>query len=193
MIDFIDRVPAERRWIAALSAVGAANMALGTLVQTGVIRRLPDPPSDAFDSEKVLLSPQAFALGVPDAPVAMTGLLANIPLAFAGGARRGVEHPWLPVVIAAKAVVEVSVAAWYLVQMRTRLHTLCAYCLVGSTISAALAVLTMRDAARVLETPRARLVGAAAALGIGGIAFAAMTLIDSRHRARDGRMAPLGA
>lgn len=170
----------SRRWIIGLSTVGAANMTLGTLRQTGVIRHLPDPPLPGFDSNKVITSPQAFALGIPDAPVALSGLLANIPLALAGGRDRDERRPWLPVCIAAKAVVEVAVAGWYLVQMRTKLHAWCAYCLLGASVSALVAVLALREADAVLEPRRLRMAGAIGALLLAGAAFATMSFIDAR-------------
>lgn len=172
----------NRRWIIGLSAVGAANMTLGTLRQTGVISHLPDPPLPGFDSNKVMTSPQAFALGVPDAPIALSGLLANVPLALVGERDRARRRPWLPVGIAAKAVVEVAVAGWYLVQMRTRLHTWCAYCLLGASVSAAIAVLAVREADAALAPRGLRAAGAFGALLLAGAAFAAMTFIDERHQ-----------
>lgn len=176
----------SRHWVVALSAFGAANMALGSARQLGLIRHLPDPPLRGFDSNRVIVSPEAFALGIPDAPVAMAGMLANLPLAIAGGARRYARRPWLPVVIAAKSVVEVSVAAWYLVQMRTRLHTWCAYCLFGASINVLLAALTLREANAALESPRRRAAGALAYVAIAALAFGAMTLM-SRREPRDAR------
>ena len=173
-----------RRWIAGLSGVGAANMALGSARQLGLIGPLPDPPIRGFDSNAVILSPAAFALGIPDAPVAMTGLLANIPLALLGGRERSRTTPWLPIVIAAKAVVEVSVAAWYLVQMRTKVHAWCAYCLLGSTISATIAVLAIREASDALGGTSERIAGAVGAVLIAGLAFTAMSFLERRHSRR---------
>jgi uncharacterized membrane protein len=172
----------NHRWIIGLSLVGAANMGLGTLRQLGIIGRLPDPPIKGFDSDAVLLSAPAFALGVPDAPVAMVGLLANVPLALAGGSDRVQRAPWLPVLIASKTIVEVSVAGWYLVQMRTRLHAWCAYCLGSSAILAIIAALSAREASAALRTPRARTAFAAAAVLLGGCAVAVMSALDARRR-----------
>lgn len=173
-----------RDWIAALSAVGAANMALGSLRQLGVIQHLPDLPIRGFDSNAVIVSRPAFALGIPDAPVAFTGLVANIPLAFAGGPDRARTRPWIPLVVTAKAVVEASVAAWYLVQMRRQVHAWCAYCLLGASLSGAIAILASREALAVLEAPKARAVGVAGAALIATLTFSIMSLLDSRHRSK---------
>jgi uncharacterized membrane protein len=182
-----------RRGIAALSAVGAANMALGAMRQFGVIRHLPDPPIRGFDSNAVMMSRPAFAFGVPDTPIAAFGLLANIPLAIVGGRLRVRNRPWLPIAIAAKAVAEVAVAGWYLVQMRMSVHTWCAYCLMGASISASIAVLACREAASTLHSTGARVGGVTAALVIAGGAFAFMTALDrwqqGRHKRRLSRSA----
>jgi uncharacterized membrane protein len=174
-----------RRWMVGLSALGAVNMGLGTMRQLRLIRPLPDPPIGGFDSDKVLMSEAAFAFGVPDAPIAALGLLANIPLALAGGPNRYARAPLLPILIAAKAIVEVSVAGWYLVQMRTRMHAWCAYCLVGASINALLATLALREANAALRERRARIAAAVAAIAISGLSFVCMTLLDARHRRRE--------
>jgi uncharacterized membrane protein len=180
--DTDDDFVTTRRWIIGLSTLGAANMSVGALRQLGLIGDLPDPPIRGFDSNAVLMSPQAFVLGVPDAPVAALGLLANVPFSLAGGPRRQVREPLLPVTIAAKAIVEASVGVWYLVQMRTRLHMWCAYCLAGASINAAIAALALREARAALVTRRARAAGTLAAVAIAGLAFGVMTLVDARRR-----------
>jgi len=171
-----------RRWIAVLSGVGAANMTIASLRQLGVIHHLPDPPIAGFDSDAVVTSRAAYALGIPDGPIAALSLAANVPLALTGGRRRSRDVPWLPIVIAAKAVVEVSVGAWYLVQMRTRIHAWCAYCLVSTTILGCIAVLAMREADDALRRRHARALGAAGAVLLAAAAFAGMSLLDARRR-----------
>ena len=178
-----DDFVATRRWIAGLSGLGAANMAIGSLRQLGVIDHLPDPPLPGFDSDAVVTSKPAFALGVPDAPVAMVSLLANIPLAFLGGPARSRERPWIPIMFAAKAIADVSVAAWYLVQMRTRVHAWCAYCLLGATVSTAIAAFATREGCAALRTPGAKAGGLLGALIIASLAMGAMTVLESRQRA----------
>ena len=172
----------------ALSAVGAANMSLGALRQFGVISHLPDPPIRGFDSNAVITSGPAFALGVPDTPVAALGLVANVPLQLALRDDDAARRPWLPVAIAAKAVVEVAVSAWYLVQMRTRVHAWCAYCLAGASVNVAIAALTIPEAAAVLRTPRARGAAVLGAIVLAAAAVTGMTLLDARHRRRQAVM-----
>jgi uncharacterized membrane protein len=172
-----------RHWIAALSAVGAANMAVASLRQLGVVHHLPDPPIRGFDSDAVLLSQSAFVFGVPDAPIALGGFLANIPLALLGGTDRTRTRPWIPIVSAATAVAEVSVAAWDLVKRHTRVRSWCVYCLAGATLNGGIAILASREAASALRTPKARLACAAGAVIIAGLAIGFMSLLDARRRA----------
>jgi hypothetical protein len=40
----------RRRAIVGVSFFGMVNMAMLSLLQTGVVKHLPDPPSDSFDS-----------------------------------------------------------------------------------------------------------------------------------------------
>jgi len=56
----------RRRAIIGLSLVGAAAMTAVSLFQTGVVKHLPDPPLESFDSDKVNSSDTAYMLGVPD-------------------------------------------------------------------------------------------------------------------------------
>src|SRR5919201_619677 len=43
----------RRRAIVVVNLIGIATMALTTLLQTGIVRRLPDPPRGNFDTKKV--------------------------------------------------------------------------------------------------------------------------------------------
>ena len=61
----------HRRAVVGLSLVGMASMAATSLLQTGVIRHLPDPPLRGFNSDKVNLSQAAFPLGIPDGTLAL--------------------------------------------------------------------------------------------------------------------------
>jgi uncharacterized membrane protein len=173
-----------RRWIVGLSALGAANMTLGALRQFGVIRHLPDVSIRGFDSNFVITSGPAFVLGFPDAPLAVAGLAANIPLALLGGPDRARRVPWIPVMIAAKCVVEVSVAGWFLWQMKYRLHTWCAYCLLGASISTILAGLAANEARQALPARRTRLLGLAGMVLLGSATIGVLSLLEHRRTAR---------
>ena len=56
----------RRRGIIVLSLVGMASMTAVTLLQTGIVKHLPDPPVGNFDSDRVNSSDTAYRFGVPD-------------------------------------------------------------------------------------------------------------------------------
>jgi uncharacterized membrane protein len=135
-----------RRAVIGLSLVGIAAMTAVTLFQTGVIKHLPDPPIDGFNSDKVNSSDTAYALGVPDGALSLASLAANIPLAAFGGENRAAETPLIPIAAAAKASVEAAVAGWYFYQMPTKEKAWCGYCVVGAMINWGIAALTLMEA-----------------------------------------------
>jgi hypothetical protein len=83
----------RRRAIIGLSLAGMTAMAPVSLLQTGIVRHLPDPPIDGFDSDKANLSDVAYRLGTPDATLALASLAANLPLAAWGGRDRARRRP----------------------------------------------------------------------------------------------------
>ena len=64
----------KRRGIIALSLLGMGAMTAVTLLQTGIVKHLPDPPLPDFDSDKVNSSDTAYALGVPDGAMSLASL-----------------------------------------------------------------------------------------------------------------------
>jgi len=97
----------RRRWIIGLSMVTVAAGQMVTLYQTGIIKHLPDPPLDIFDSDKVDASDYGYKrLDTPDAgPMMITGAL-TATLAAAGGLHRADTMPWLPIAMGVKTVVD---------------------------------------------------------------------------------------
>ncbi len=142
----------RRRGIIGLSLVGMAAMTAVTLFQTGVVRHLPDPPVDGFDSDKVNSSDTAYALGVPDGALSLASLAANIPLAAFGRENRAEQMPLVPLAAAAKATVEAIVAGWYFYQMPTKEKAWCGYCIVGALTNWGIAALTLPEAKKALES-----------------------------------------
>ena len=144
----------RRRAIIGLSLLGMGAMTMVSLFQTGVIKHLPDPPIDGFDSDKVNSSETAYALGVPDGTLSLASLAANIPLAAFGGENRAEEQPIVPILAAGKAVVEALVAGWYFYQMVAVEKTLCGYCITGALANMGIAVLSLPEAIEALEMLR---------------------------------------
>ncbi|MGI8670571.1 MAG: vitamin K epoxide reductase family protein [Aridibacter sp.] len=136
----------KRRAIIGLSLLGIGAMTAVTLFQTGIIKHLPDPPLDSFDSDKVNSSDTAYALGTPDGTLSLASLAANIPLAAFGGANRAETMPLVPILSAAKSTVEAAVAGWYFYQMPAKEGKWCGYCITGALANFGIAALTIMEA-----------------------------------------------
>jgi hypothetical protein len=97
----------QRRKIAGLALAAAGSMGLISLYQTGIIKRLPDPPLPYFDSEKVNAGAEAYSrLSMPDAPIGLGSYAATLGLAAMGGENRAEEKPWIPLALAAKTLID---------------------------------------------------------------------------------------
>ena len=144
----------QRRVIIGLSLVGLGSMATTSLLQTGVLKHLPDPPLPGFDSDKVNLSEAAYPLGIPDGTIGVLSYAANLPLAAFGGAQRAREQPWLPLLAAAKAVVDAAIAGWYFYQMPACEKAWCIYCLTAQVASLGILALSLREAGQALAALR---------------------------------------
>jgi uncharacterized membrane protein len=136
----------RRRAIIGLSFAGMAAMGAVSLLQTGILRHLPDPPINGFDSDKVNSSETAYALGVPDGTLSLASLAANVPLTAWGGEDRAGVAPWLPVGFAMKAAIEAVTAGWYFYQMPAKQKAWCGYCIVGAAANLGIALLAIPEA-----------------------------------------------
>ncbi len=136
----------RRRAIVMWSLAGMAGMAAVSLLQTGVVRHLPDPPIRGFRSDDANLSEAAFQFGIPDGSLSLASLAVNIPLAALGGADRARRLPWVPVASAAKSAADAAGAGWYLYKMATRQEPWCAYCIASAVSSFVVLALTLPEA-----------------------------------------------
>lgn len=150
----IDRRLAGRRWTVGLSLVGMASMAAVSLLQTGLVKHLPDPPLPGFNSDKVNLSKAAFPLGIPDGTLGLLSFAANLPLAAWGPADRARRMPWLPVIATAKSLVDALVSAWYFYQMPAREKAWCGYCVVSAFANVGILVLSLPEGRRAFAALR---------------------------------------
>lgn len=98
----------RRRGVVGLSLAGMAAMGAVTLLQTGLVDHLPDPPIGGVDSDAANLSDEAFKAGVPDGPLALRSFAASAALATIGGEDRARERPAIPILAAAKS----AAGAW---------------------------------------------------------------------------------
>jgi uncharacterized membrane protein len=120
----------RRRGIAIVSLAGIGLMGLTSLLQMGVFRRLPDPPLERFETERVNLTDEAFSYGGPDSPVVITAHAVNMTLAAMGGADRARRRPIVPLLAGVLAGAQAAMAAKYLFhQMPYVDEAWCPYCI----------------------------------------------------------------
>ncbi len=121
------------------TAVAGAALALGTLVpvalyQTGVLRRLPDPPGAIFDSEWITSSKDAHPLGIPDALLGLGSYGATLGLLLAAP-KCGLVRKML----AAKLAGDSSMAAFNVVKQVVKFRRVCSWC-TGTAIATGIMV-----------------------------------------------------
>lgn len=154
--DGIDTNLSLRRGAVAVSLLGIAMMAATTLLQMGLVKRLPDPPRGNFDTKKVNSSDEAYSYGGPDSPIAITGHGVNMVLASMGGPDRAQRHPWLPVIAALVASAQATTAAKYLFYSMPKVDKAwCPYCIVDALTHFATVALTLPEALKALRKLRA--------------------------------------
>jgi uncharacterized membrane protein len=146
----------RRRAIVVASLFGMANMAVVSLLQVGVVKHLPDPPLDNFDSDKVNSSKTAYALGTPDGALSLAGLAINVPLVGFGGLSRAERTPYVPITAAVKSGIEAAAAGWYFYQMPKKEKKWCAFCIAGAIANVTVFALTLPEAARAFKRLRAK-------------------------------------
>lgn len=134
-----------RRGIIVTSLAGVASMAPVSMLQTGIVHHLPDPPLKGFHSDAANSSLIAYRFGAPDGPMSVASFAVNVPLAAFGGADRARTKPLVPLLAAGKAVFDAAVSAWYFNQMR-RGKKWCPYCIAGAISSLAVLILTVPEA-----------------------------------------------
>jgi uncharacterized membrane protein len=144
-----------RRAVIGTSVVGMASMLPVTMLQTGLVRHLPDPPIKGFHSDAANSSLIADRFGVPDGAMAVASFAVNVPLAAFGRADRAQTKPLVPLIAAGKAAVDVATSAWYFNEMR-RGKKWCPYCIVGAISSLAVFLLTLPEARAAWNHMRSR-------------------------------------
>lgn len=138
-----------RRAIIATSIAGIATMAAVTLFQSGIVKHLPDPPQQDFDSEKVNSSEEAFSYGTPDGALGIANHAANILLATSGSARRAQEAPWLPVAATLAAAPAALTSMQYLFYaMPVKEKAWCGYCVADALTHIATLGFTLYESTR---------------------------------------------
>jgi uncharacterized membrane protein len=133
----------RRRRVVGGTMLSTVCMAVATLYQTGVVRRIPELPLGPFDAGRVEASAQAYQLlRMPDAPLAVVsfGLTAALAAGAGTGAGPGFGRraELVRVALGAKALVDAVYGAKLMADQATKHGKLCSWCLtttVGSAIA----------------------------------------------------------
>jgi uncharacterized membrane protein len=134
-----------RRAIIGTSVVGMASMVPVSMLQTGIVHHLPDPPIKVFHSDAANSSLIAYQFGAPDGPMSVASFAVNMPIAAFGGADRARTKPLIPLLAAGKAAIDAAVSCWYFDKMR-RGKKWCPYCIVGAISSVTVFILSVPEA-----------------------------------------------
>jgi uncharacterized membrane protein len=139
-----DPLTRQRRRVVALTLTSAASMGVIALYQIGATSHVPEPPLPGLDADAVDASAEAYArLSVGDAFLGFASYAATMLLAGVGGARRHERYPWLPRLLAGKALLDAAQAAKLTVDQWTKHRAFCSWCLLAaaSTFAVMAAVL----------------------------------------------------
>ena len=128
----------RRRRQTALLLGATAAMGVISLYQTGILRRLPDPPLPGIDSGKVDASGEAYQLlRTPDANLSIANYGVTLAIIGMGGADRARDAPLIPLIATAKLASDAAGAALLTLEQITKHRALCAYCLAAAAASTA--------------------------------------------------------
>jgi uncharacterized membrane protein len=145
----------RRRWIVGLSMLGATAAKLVSLYQTGILRDLPDPPVEVFDSARVDAAPYAYSrLNAPDGPLMLISYGATALLASMGGKDRTRQTPLVPILMTLKIAGDVALALQLAREEWRDTKALCFYCQVATVASLVSLGLALPEARRAIETLR---------------------------------------
>jgi uncharacterized membrane protein len=139
----------RRRKIAGLSLLSIGSMAVISLYQLGLTRRLPDPPLSVFNSEKVTGSAEGYMyFNVPDSVLGIGSSAMTLGLAAMSSDDRARSQAWLPIALAGKTVIDLVVAGKLAVDQVTKHKALCSWCLVSGITAIGNVALSLPEARR---------------------------------------------
>jgi len=146
----------RRKAIVAANLIGLASMGLVSLLQMGMVRRLPEPRVRMFGlpmkTKKVNFSDAAFGYGAPDGAINLVAHSTNIALAAAGDADRARSRPWIPIVLAIGSGAQAGVAAKYLFHQMPKVdRAWCPYCVVDAVTHMTTFALALPEAVKALR------------------------------------------
>jgi uncharacterized membrane protein len=123
----------RRRKVTLLSAIGIADFSIISLLQSGVIRKLPDIPYPAlFDTNGINTSKTSFAMGVPDATMSTVMHALEMALATAGGSEKASRKPVFDLLLGGVVLGHALGAVRMTYDIFFKKKKVCLYCLTGA-------------------------------------------------------------
>lgn len=139
----------NRRLIVGLSLLGVGMAQIVSLYQVGIVKHLPDPPLDVFDSDKVDASDYAYKRFLtPDGFLMLMSYAMTAWLAGIGGEKRSETHPLLSLAMGAKIALDLVSAAELAREEWNDNKKLCPYCQTATLASLASLALAMPEIKR---------------------------------------------
>ncbi len=146
-----------RRSVALLSLTTISSLGLVALYQLGILPRLPQPTSTAFDTEKVNGSAQAYGkLKVPDAVLGLGSYAVTLALTAMGGENRAQSLPWIPLGLACKALADAVQARKLTRDSWTKHRAFSIYSLIAAAATLVVFPLTLPKAVAAFNTWKTR-------------------------------------
>lgn len=97
----------QRRAATGLTLAAMGTLGVISLYQLGVIAHVPEPPLPLMKPDEINGAPEGYALlNMPDGVLGLGSYAVTLGLIAMGGKDRAREHPWLPLALAGKAVVD---------------------------------------------------------------------------------------
>lgn len=129
----------NRRVAFALVLTSASSMAVISCYQLGIVKRLPELPIRAFNSEKVNASAEAYSrFSTPDGVLGLVSYATTMTLIASGSGTRARKNSWIPVAAAAKVTLDAAVAIKLTRDEVKKQRSLCSWCMAaaGATFAA---------------------------------------------------------
>ena len=124
----------SRRKVVALSIAGLSDFNIISLLQSGLVRRLPDITHPIFDTNGINTSKTSFAMGVPDSIISSVIFAVKMTLATAGGSEKANRKPIFDVMLGAVSFGHALGAGAMMYDMFFNKKKICIYCLTGAGI-----------------------------------------------------------
>lgn len=137
-----DELPAPNGVAVAACVVAMATLVPVALHQTGLMKRLPDPPGDMFASEDIVQSQAAHPFGVPDSLPGLASYGTTMVLLLLAR-----EKPGARKLLATKLALDGSLAAFNMARQVVSFRKLCSWC-TGTALATGVMVMASRKLIR---------------------------------------------